>query len=432
MDLRYSDRLTHIQAVITAVLEAADPYRLVKEALQHQPGQLTVNTHEIEIPVGGRLWLLAIGKAASPMARAAAEELRIDSSRVILIRPKSDRSICPDGWQVFSAGHPLPTAQSLAAGAFIERRLTDLHADDAVIVLLSGGGSALLELPKSGIHLEDLRRINLDLLRSGAPIQAINVVRKALSLMKAGGLARMAAPARVITLILSDVVGDDLSVIASGPTVAQPADPVEARQILQAYDLWSGYSNRVKRAILSNPGETTIRLQPLNILLANNKTVQSAAAEATRRLGFRVDVADKPLAGEARLAGQAFARSLIATQTDNYCYIQGGETTVTVHGEGTGGRNQEFAVAAGQVLEAEDRVAIASFATDGIDGPTDAAGAIVDSGFVRHAHALGLKPDNYLENNDTYSLLKQLDVLIRIGPTHTNLNDIAFGLRYAI
>lgn len=380
--------------------------------------------------MSARVLLLAIGKAAVPMARAAADNLKIKPSAVIVVRPESDRSTLPAGWLTFQAGHPLPTDQSLAAGQAIETALGRLAAGDRVIVLLSGGGSALLELPKTGIHLDDLRTVNRDLLRSGASIHEINVVRKSMSLIKAGGLARMAAPAPVIALILSDVVGDDLSVVASGPTVPAVPDPVEARRILRAYGLWQHYPERFRQALVTDTEIRTSLHMPLNLLLASNRSVQKAAAALARELGFVVEIVEEPLVGEAREAGRAFAQRLLAARPQCFCLIQGGETTVTVRGEGKGGRNQEFAVAAGRILEREGYAAIASFATDGIDGPTDAAGAIVSSDFLNHTQSLGEDPGDYLENNDVYPLLDRMGALIRTGPTQTNLNDIALGFRY--
>jgi len=219
-------------------------------------------------------------------------------------------------------------------------------------------------------------------------------------------------------------------VIASGPTVPQVLDTADARHILQKYDLWPCYPERFRHALLASAGERTTLREPDNILLANNQTVQMAAAEQARKLGFVVKIVDKPLAGEARIAGKSFAQRLRAEDAESCCYIQGGETTVTVRGEGTGGRNQEFAVAAGQFLESGDCSAIFSFATDGIDGPTDAAGAIVDSEFVRRTQSLGLDPERHLKNNNVYPLLNRIGALIHTGPTRTNLNDVAVGLKY--
>jgi hydroxypyruvate reductase len=306
-----------------------------------------------------------------------------------------------------------------------------MKAGDTVIVLLSGGGSALLELPKAGIRMQDLRRVNQDLLLSGASIQQINKVRKSMSLIKAGGLAHMAAPARVVTLILSDVVGDDLGVIASGPTVPQLFEPADARSVLEEYGLWQLYPEGLQQAIMIPPDRPSDIPEPENILLANNHTIQKAASDSASQLGFTVEHADQPLTGEARLAGKAFAKKLRAADKKYFCLIQGGETTVTVHGDGVGGRNQEFAVAAGQMLEPADRIAIACFATDGIDGPTDAAGAIVTSEFKARAHALGLDPQKQLASNDVYPLLDHMGCLIHTGPTQTNLNDIAVGFSYS-
>jgi hydroxypyruvate reductase len=435
MKLEYSNYRNHIGRLLKEVLEAADPYQLVSKALHYDQPQLTVHGRNIKFHSQAELVLLAVGKASTPMARAAAKTLRLDFKEIIVVRPEADRAVLPAGWTVFQAGHPLPTDQSLAAGRAVRSALGDLHAGDLIILLLSGGGSALLEVPKPDIELQDLRKVNEDLLRSGAPIDEINVVRKSMSLIKGGGLARMSAPASVVSLILSDVVGDDLGMVASGPTVIERSDASRAREILQSYGLWERYPERIQAGIMSEINAQDAAVPPVNILLANNQTVTNAAARKAAQLGFVVEVLSEPLSGEARTAGDRFARRLrslaAARPHDDLCLIQGGETTVTVRGAGLGGRNQEFAVAAAQALGNEGQNVILSFATDGVDGPTDAAGAIVDSQFAHRAKSLGLDPQSYLDANDVFTLLDRLGALIRTGPTQTNLNDIALGFSYS-
>lgn len=435
MKLKYSDHRTHISRLIDGVLEAADPYRLVKSAFQAGKLQSTIHNRDIKFPPDGEMILLAVGKASTPMLLAAAEEIDQDIKEVIIARPESDRAALPSNWQIFQAGHPLPNERSLAAGRAVRKALRGLRADDLVILLLSGGGSALLELPKPDIELKGLKEVNKDLLRSGAPIEEINIVRKSMSLIKGGGLARMAAPASILCLILSDVVGDDLGMVASGPTVLERADASRARETLQRYGLWARYPERTQAAILADRDAVGPVKPPVNILLANNRTVTTAAAREAARMGFDVEVLPEPLSGEARIAGAEFARRLMdiasAQPHDNLCLVQGGETTVTVAGTGQGGRNQEFAASAAQSVGNSSRLVVLSFATDGVDGPTDAAGAIVDSGFRRLAEKLGLDPRSYLDNNDVYPFLDRMGALIRTGPTQTNLNDIAVGFSYS-
>lgn len=431
----YSDYRDHTDLLIKAVLKAADPYRIVDEALQYQPDRLTIQNTHIDIAPGGSVFLIAVGKAATPMANAIIDKTGIHPEAVIIARPEEDRIPVHGNCQAFQAGHPLPNAGSLAAGEAVQTTLQKMQPGDLVILLLSGGGSALLEVPKPGITLDDLRTVNSDLLRSGAPIEEFNAVRKSMSLIKAGGLARMAAPARVIALILSDVVGDDLAVVASGPTVLEDVDRSHAQEILESYGLWQRYPSRIRDSLLSKASYPEVAYPPNNFLLANNQTARSAAAKATSRLGFTVQIHQDPLQGEAREAGARFARMMLdivaVNPDDDLCLIQGGETTVTVRGDGKGGRNQEFSIGAAQQLKGKEQIAILSFATDGVDGPTDAAGAVIDSGTIARAIASGMDPNQRLENNDAYPLLKQTGALIRTGPTQTNVNDLAVGFSYS-
>jgi hydroxypyruvate reductase len=434
VDPRYSDHHQHFNQLLNTVMEAANPERIVREALYFEPEVLSVHNQRIDLAPKGKIILIAAGKAASPMVRAVKLAILRDFDCVIVSRPDSDHSLLPDRWQVFQAGHPLPNEASLAAGEAVKNALQNLRFEDLVILLLSGGGSALLELAKKHITIEDLRAVNTDLLRSGAPIEEINIVRKSMSQIKAGGLARLAAPARVLSLILSDVVGDDLGVIASGPTSLENVDTSHAVAILEHYDLWNRYPHHFQKALLEPHKDRTETRPPINILLANNYTVQRAAAEKATRLGFMVKVLEKPLYGEARIAGAVFARELSEfagkPPGENAALIQGGETTVTVKGDGRGGRNQEFVVAAAQEIDHQDHLAIMSFATDGVDGPTDAAGAIVNSGFIRLAQSKGFEIQDHLEQNNVYPLLDRMGALVRTGPTRTNLNDVAVGFKY--
>jgi glycerate 2-kinase len=430
----YSELHAHFERIIERVLHAADPHRILLNALVFEHDSLYIHGHRFSFKPGGRLALLSVGKAATPMTRAALKILKSEPDVLIVVRPKHDQSDLPGDAQLFQSGHPLPTAESLAAGQAVRSALENLNEQDAVIVLLSGGGSALLELPKPGIEFHDLYRVNEDLLRSGAPIEHINIVRKSMSLLKGGGLLRLAAPARVLSLILSDVVGDDLRVIASGPTVQEEIDPAEAVEILLKYRLWDQYPVRLQKAILAEQAHPEVGQKADNVLLANNQTVTRAAAEAAARLGFKITHLEAPLKGEANHAGAAFAHRL-RDQTDRmpdkcHCLIQGGETTVTVRGGGKGGRNQEFALAAAMQLSGDEEFAILSLATDGVDGPTDAAGAIVSSQTINRARLLGADPGLHLQQNNAYPLLDKLEALVRTGPTQTNLNDIAVGLSY--
>jgi hydroxypyruvate reductase len=307
--------------------------------------------------------------------------------------------------------------------------LAELEPKDLVLVLISGGGSALLEIPKPGINLQHLRQVNQSLLRCGAPIEETNVVRKAMSLSKAGGLARLADPARVVALILSDVIGDRLEAIASGPTVLERVDPMEAIQILKTYDLWDGLPNAVRQALGPSPPDSSPLREPINILVGSNRMLVEAAIERAIELGFNPANVSYSLTGEAREVGEAVAHELLEMKPGG-CLIQGGETTVTIQGDGLGGRNQELALAAAVRLAGAHNLALLSAASDGVDGPTDAAGAWVDGNVIVEARAAGLDAAAHLQENDSYTFFNRFDRLIKTGPTGTNVNDLVVGLKY--
>jgi hydroxypyruvate reductase len=399
-----------------------------------------VGTREIQIQPTTHIFLVAVGKASPAMSFAAVEVLGNRIGMGVVTVPHSQKVVLPSNISAINAGHPLPDDGSLTAGLAVHAMLEKTKRDDVVLVLISGGGSAMFEHPVSGVNLEDLREINNLLLHSGAPIELVNTVRRALSQIKAGGLARMAAPARVVSLIMSDVVGDRLSAIASGPTVLwrrsskQLKDamnrPLSPPDILKFYQIWDQAPESV-RAALSRPSTSPPRARrPFNILVGTNRLVVEAAATRAASLGFKSKVITFRLQGEARLEGQRFGKKLLRTKGPD-CLLMGGETTVTVGGSGKGGRNQELALAAALAIESSSNTAVMAMATDGIDGPTDAAGAIVNGQTAPAARALDLDPEASLEQNDAYPLLKAVNSLLVTGPTGTNLNDLIVGLSYA-
>lgn len=293
----------------------------------------------------------------------------------------------------------------------------------------------MAELPRPGIPLEDIQKTNRLLLKSGASIQEFNCLRSPLSLLKGGGLARLARPARVLSLILSDVVGNPLETIASGPTVFRQYSHEEISSVLEKYQLrktlplsvLSGLAQYAARAPEPIPPEPRVE----NRIIASNRAAGEAAAEEARRLGFRQAYLADDWHGEAREAGKRFVELLLRESGKGpACCIAGGETTVAVHGAGKGGRNLEAALAAAIVLDGKKDAALATFATDGIDGPTDAAGAVVTGKTVGRARKLGMDPLRFLEENNSYPFFAALEDLIITGPTGTNVNDIFFGLTY--
>jgi glycerate-2-kinase len=313
------------------------------------------------------------------------------------------------------------------------------EVEDLVLCLISGGGSSLMPLPREGITLEDKQALTGALLKSGAPINEINTVRKHLSTFKGGWLAKKASPATVVSIILSDVVGDPLDSIASGPTAPDPSTFADAQKILQKYHLWETAPALVQKLLTEGVEgkleETPKPADPTfthvhNIIIGNYQTASKACAEYLKAAGLKTIHFDDPLEGEARQMGKALARC--ASKASAYDFslpkpigiVAGGETTVTVTGNGVGGRNQELALAAAMFLEDADACVIASVSTDGIDGPTEAAGAIVDSYTLKRASALGLDAEKYLNNNDSNPLFAKLGDLVLTGATGTNVNDI--------
>ena len=306
---------------------------------------------------------------------------------------------------------------------------------DLVIALISGGGSALLELPQPGLSLADLQTTTDALLKCGATIHEINCIRARLSQLKGGGLARLAYPASVLGLILSDVVGNALDVVASGPTVPLASSTADARAIIDKYHLHSALPIAVLKCLKQQtsdeksayPSQQAVE----NRLIASNRLAGEAAVAAAKKLGYEAFFLADDWQGEAREVGNKFAQLLIDRAGHGpKCYVIGGETTVTIRGTGKGGRNQEAALAAAIALAGRPNIALAAFATDGVDGPTDAAGAVVSGDTVKRAGLLGLDPRQYLDANNAYPFFSALGDLIITGPTGTNVNDLLFGLVY--
>jgi len=431
---RFDDHKKHLQQISLQALKAADAHRAVRKHLRLSNEGIEAGTHTIGLKPGARIFLVAFGKAAPAMTRATVEILQNQIYAGVIAAPRHIDDLSPS-LQFFHAGHPLPDAGSLAAGNAAARLLEGTTPDDLLLALVSGGGSALIELPLQGIDLDDLRRLNTLLIQSGLPIQKINTIRRALSQIKNGGLARLAAPAQVLSLILSDVVGNRLSAIASGPTVLQRASRAEARHILQESGLWTETCASI-RAALDRPDPPLERARrPNNILIGDNSRVVHAAGQRAQSLGFSVKTVTTKMQGEARVVGVRFGMRIKnlrkhMTSEKSVCLLMGGETTVTIQGQGLGGRNQELALAAAIALSDTQNVAVLSFATDGVDGPTDAAGAIITGDTAARAGSLGFVPREALQANDSYPLLKAADALLHTGPTGTNLNDLVVGLIY--
>jgi glycerate 2-kinase len=423
-------------AIWRAALAAGDVAPLLRRHLRLTEQTLTAGPLTLDLSRVHRVLVLGAGKAGASMARAVEAELgeRVDAGFVVV---KDGYRLPTARIEIAEAGHPVPDARGLAASARLLELAGTATADDLVIFLVSGGGSALTPAPAPPITLEEKQTVTRLLLAAGATINELNAVRKHLSRFKGGLLARAASPATVLTLALSDVIGDPLDVIASGPTAPDPTTYAEALTVLER----RGVAERTPASVLARlragvRGEVpeTPKLgdrifeRVTNLIIGNNTLVVDAAAAEAERLGFRPQVLTRSLQGEAR----EVARSLLARARalpPPACLIAGGETTVTVQGGGRGGRCQEFALAAALHLDANERLVVLAAGTDGTDGPTDATGGLVDVGTAARARAAGLDAARALADNDAYTLLTVAGDSIVTGPTHTNLLDLYLILR---
>lgn len=435
-----------VARVLAAALQAVEPGAAVRRHLRREGDTLLVGGRPYDLGRFERVWLVGAGKAAAPMAAAAAEILaeRLSGGVVVVKHGYTQQPAEPHApVAVVEAGHPLPDAHGVAGTRRVAELLRGAGERDLVLALISGGGSALLTLPADGLALDDLQRLTELLLRSGATINEINTLRKHLDVVKGGGLARLAHPAHLATLILSDVVGSPLDVIASGPSVPDTSTFGDAWAVLERYGLLerapAPVLERLRRGRAGALPETPRADDPLfarvaNLVVGSNALAAEAALEAARAEGWHTLLLTTYLQGEAREAGRllaAVARELAATGRPiprPACVLAGGETTVTLRGEGRGGRNQELALAAVPDLAGLAGVALVTLATDGGDGPTDAAGAVVTGASLERARALGLDPAAHLARNDAYPFFAGLGDLLLPGPTRTNVNDLAFVL----
>jgi glycerate 2-kinase len=364
---------------------------------------------------------------------------RVESVKYGHLNPNYQLSIINYQLSIIEAGHPVPDEAGLAAAQAIVNLLADTTPDDAVLCLLSGGGSALLTLPVQGITLADLQTTTASLLAAGANINEFNTIRKHLSAVKGGRLAEIAAPATVYTLILSDVVGDPLPVIASGPTAPDPTTFADAWSIVERYQLQDRLPAAVRQRLLAGrngeladtpkPGDAIFE-RVHHAIIGSNRLAGQAAVQAAQAAGLQAQLLTTFIEGEAREVGKVvagLAKGLIRAEGPlkrPACLVLGGETTVTLRGDGQGGRNQELALAAAIALDGWDDALVVAMGTDGSDGPTDAAGAFADGTTISRALARGMDAVNYLNRNDAYNFFRELDDLIITGPTQTNVNDL--------
>lgn len=444
---------SHVQEIIGAVLAAADPAAAVQRHLQCDGRYLTVGS-EIYTMSQGQIYLISVGKAAVTMGLAAAKILGDKLAHAIFVAKKTDRdwtaeieasslNLQPSAFSFFQSGHPVPDEESIRAGAAVLDLLHQTNEDDLVIFLISGGASALLARPL--LPLADWQALTNALLASGCTIAELNTVRRQLDAVKGGGLARAAAPAACASLILSDVVGSPLEAIGSGPTFISDESPADALAVLHHYRLHETLETAVWQNLTRQLENNESGSQPepadnRHDIIADVGQAAHAALTKAAQLGFISQILTTHLEGEARETGR-FAAALAKDNPPGRCLILGGETTVTLHGQGHGGRNQELALAAAVALDGWPGQVIVSLATDGEDGPTDVAGAMVTGETAVTARRHHLNPITFLQNNDSYHFFRDLDTAvsedqprhhIKIGATGTNVNDLIIILTYPV
>ncbi len=419
-------------------LDAADPKKLLHAALSLENSCLHVGDLAFDLSKFKQVYVLGGGKASGAMAEALEEALGGHITAGLVNVPygtqKTTRIV-----GLHEASHPIPDEKGVEGTRRMIQMAEQADENDLVICLLSGGGSSLMLMPREGLNLEDKRKITNLLLKSGAAINEVNAVRKHLSAFKGGWLAKKAYPATVLNLVLSDVVGDPLDAIASGPAVPDPSTFADASRILNKYGLW-GTSPAPVRKVLSDgasgaleetpkPGDAVFK-KVHSVVVGNNRVASLAALECLRSEGLNTVLLSATLEGEAAQAGKVLASvAREVTVSGNPVprpagIVVGGETTVTVAGKGIGGRNQELTLSAALMLKGVKDCAVASLSTDGVDGPTDAAGAIADTYTLQRAQHLRLTPELFLSDNDSYSFFSKLGDLIHTGQTGTNVNDI--------
>jgi glycerate 2-kinase len=431
-----------VERIMAAAVDAVDPQKAIKRAFAMNQMGFDLAGQKFSFSNIHRMIALGAGKAALGMTRGIVNIFgeHIDGGLVITkYAPSGVEKI--GNIDVRIGNHPIPQTQSLEATQSLLRWTNGLSTDDLVFVLISGGASALMSAPVEGVSLEDMQNLTQRLLACGATIREINTLRKHLDRVKGGGLARELFPARVVSLILSDVVGNPLDVIASGPTVTDPSSFSDALEILAHYQLMDKVAAPIietlengkagKRAETLKDGDSELD-NVTNVLVGSNQIAADAAFQEAQRAGLNSVVLTTSLQGEASGAGRFLAN--IARQCAGRdqpvrrpaCLIAGGETTVTLSGKGKGGRNQEVALGASSVLDGMADSLLVTLGTDGEDGPTDAAGAAVNGSTFRRAVQAGLSVETALVENNSYPFFERLGDLVITGPTGTNVNDLSF------
>jgi hydroxypyruvate reductase len=428
----------HAMDIFQAALKAVDPMEAIFKYVRIVDDAIRVGGHSFAFKDFDRILVAGAGKAGAPMARAL-EKLLGDRISDGVIVVKEGHGLPLAHVRIHEASHPVPDERGIKGAEEILALVKDAGERDLVLCLMSGGGSALLVAPADGVTLEDKQEVTRLLLACGADIHEINSIRKHLSRAKGGGLARFAYPATVVSLILSDVIGDDLNVIASGPAVPDTSTFDDTRQVLEKYDIWDqvppSVQGRIERGLKGDVEDTpkagdAVFKRCFSELVGTNLQALKAAGLKADELGYRTLILSSTVEGEAREVVKvltAIAREVRGSENPlpaPACILCGGETTVTIRGDGKGGRNQEFALASALGIAGMESVVVLAGGTDGNDGPTDAAGAIADGNTLARARAIGLDPFDYLRRNDAYHFFQPLEDLVITGPTRTNVMDV--------
>ena len=424
--------------IFKAGVDAVDPYKAIQRYLHINGDDLIIAGSRFNLSNFEHIYIIGAGKATAAMALAVEEALgaRLDGGFIIV---KYGHTANLTKTELVEAGHPVPDEAGFKAAQKLEKTATGFGPHDLVLCLMSGGGSALLPLPVAGVTLQDKQKTTKQLLDSGASIHEINTIRKHLSRIKGGGLGRMIYPATLVSLILSDVIGNDLDVIASGPTIGDSSTFQDCLSIVGRYGMEKkipqSVRNYLKNGAAGKHNETPKPDDPIfektrNIIIGSNIQCLEAAEKKAQSFGYSTLILSSFIEGETKEIARMHAALLKEILTSRRplappaCLITGGETTVTIRGNGKGGRNQEFVLAGARELADWKGAAIFSAGTDGNDGPTDAAGAYGDWTTMERGRSLGLDPNTFLENNDSYHFFLKMKDLIVTGPTNTNVMDL--------
>jgi glycerate 2-kinase len=428
--------MNHALQIFRAALRAADPEQAVLRHLRRDGDTLIAGKRRYRLNDFDRVQVIGAGKAGAAMARAV-ERIAGKKLSAGFVNIKDGDAPRTRRVELNPSGHPVPDQRGFDGARRIASIARAATARDLLICVISGGASALMPSPADPLTLEEMQRTTGQLLACGATIHELNTIRKHVETLKGGQLARLASPARVIALILSDVVGDDLDVIGSGPTVGDTSTFADAAQIFKKYRvvpaeavaarIAGGIAGRIPET--PRPEDAALR-HVQNLIVGSNRLAIDAAAAKARELGYRTLILSTFIEGETVDAAKTHAAIVKEILTSARplrppaCVLSGGETTVTVRGAGLGGRNQEFVLAAGIALEGFAPFTILSAGTDGIDGPTDAAGAIATDQTIPCARAQQIDPGEFLKHNDSYHFFERVNGLIKTGPTGTNVMDI--------